>query len=325
MADVDLLGAMTLGDLAAMEDSAGNFRKLAEVLTNKVQLYEDMLFVPSNAPTYHEFQRRTYLPTGSWGRINKGNAIEATHTAVWREDIGQLISWSQIDERLLKKYSNRDKARTSMDMGFIAGLGMSFAESFIYETLAEEPDAFPGIRARYNDLSLGNVHNGGAAGGDAASSIYVIYWNEENGVYVAYPPDGEPGGVRMDPRPRETITDTVGPYDVYRTKFTADGGLCVADDDACQVIVNVDLDDTDPTSNDLYDVLVDALVGLPAQDNAVIYMHRKSLALIRKLANDKVNVKFDPNSPMGRGFIADIDGVPVKIIDEISIAESIVS
>jgi len=325
MAEIDLLGAMTLADLAAMETASGNFRKIAEVLNNKVQLFENMLFVESNGPTYHEFSRRTYLPTGSWGRINKGTPVEASHVAVWREEIGQLISWSEIDERLLKKYKNQSMARTSMDIGFVTGLGMSFAEAFIYETLAEEPDAFPGIRARFNATTLGNVHDGGAAAGDDATSIYIIYWNEQDGVYVSYPPDGEPGGVRMDPRPKETKETTDGLYDVYRTKFTADGGLCIADDDACQVIVNVDLDDTDASSNVLYDVLVDAIVGLPSQNNAVIYMHRKALALLRKLASDKTNVTFDPNTPFGKGFHADIDGMPIKIIDEISIAESIVS
>jgi HK97 family phage major capsid protein len=89
--------------------------------------------------------------------------------------------------------------------------------------------------------------------------------------------------------------------------------------------VNVDLADTDPSSNPLYDVLVDAIVGLPSQQNAVIYMHRKSLALLRKLASDKTNVNFNPDAPFGRGFAADIDGMPIKIIDEIAIDESIVS
>lgn len=320
MASTDLSSGMTLHELGNRTGNR-NLLKIAEVLDEYVEWYQDAVWVPSNKTTSHEFVRRALLPSGSWRQLNKGIPASASQTTKHEEPMGMLEDESQIDERLMNLAPNKQQFRSDEDAAHVSGLGITMTEAFFYGNRGDNPESFDGLATRYNDLSLANVHDNGGAD-STTTSIWIVQWGR-NKVHMIYPQGSMSGGVRTKDKGLVRITDDNGSYYAWVTRFYHDAGIAVHDDRCVQRIVNVD--STAGTATFDEDLLIEALNLMPMRGKgAVIYMNTTALTQAEIRLKDKTNVNWSRDEAFGTQMLR-FRTHPVKLVDSILDTETALS
>jgi len=320
MAGFDTSSYFTLLETAKRHDPDGNVAKIAEILTEKNQLLEDAVFTEANNITSHMFTQRLTEPSGSWVNVNEGVSVEASRTKQLVEPVKFLEAYSRIDERILEFESNKEAFRTTEDMAFVGGLAKTFAESFFYGSVADDPKEIIGLSNReyYDALADDNVHGAGGTGGDV-SSAWIIDWGPDK-VGLVYPKGSPTAGIEMEDLGRQLVDDgSNNLYTAYVTRFKFHTGIVIRDPRCIQRVCNIE---TSGSSNILdTDDLIDAITNMPEQ-RGVIYVNKTLWSQLLKDAKDKTNVYYTPDDPWGRRFRVDFMGLPVKLIEQLVNDES---
>lgn len=315
-------GELSLYELANRTHK-GNLMEIAEVLTVKNEFLQDAVWLEANETGGHTILRRTSVPAGSWTKINRGVAAESSTTQQITESIGHLESLSQIDIRLANKASDPAAFRAREDRAFIAGLGNTFASTFIYGDVRAYPERFKGLDPRVTSKTADNARDGGGSGDDT-TSIWVIEWGPD-GVFFTYPKDGASKIIQMDDLGVELVldpTDSTKRFRAYMTAFSLQAGLVVKDDSAVQRICNIETTGSSNTFND--DDLIWATSRLPGEGQAVIYVNRTIAIQMHILAKDRNNVSFQIAEFGGRRITL-FNGIPVRRVDSILETETALS
>jgi len=224
----------TLMDMARRTDPDGSASDIAELLSQANEIYDDMVWKEGNTDTGHIFTVRTGLPAGTWRYLNQGTAMSKSTAAQGRINCGELTAVSVIDERILEKSANPNKARYEEDNAFVEGMSQTMASTAIYGNSAANIAQFTGFAPYFNTLetstaqNAANMFNGGGVGSNNAS-VWLIGWNPRT-VFMCYP-KGAKAGLTVRPlNNTEVAYDNVGnPYPAKLTYFTQMAGLCIAD------------------------------------------------------------------------------------------------
>lgn len=319
MATTDLSSGMTLHELGNRTGNR-NLLKIAEVLDEYVEWYQNAVWVPSNKTTSHEFVRRALLPTGTWRQLNKGIPASASQTTKHEEPMGMLEDESKVDERLLNLAPNKRQFRSDEDAAHVTGLGITMTKTVFYGSRGDNPEAFDGLATRFNDLTLPNVHDNGGSG-SKTTSIWIVQWGRDK-VHMIYPTGSMSGGIRTQDKGLERVTDDSGSYYAWVTRFYHDAGLVIHDDRCVQRIANVDTDG-DATFDE--DLLIKALNLMPMRGKgAVIYMNTTTLTQGEIRLKDKTNVNWTRDEAFGTQMLR-FRTHPVKLVDQILDTESALS
>lgn len=224
----------TLEDLARRTDPDGNASDIAELLSQANEIYDDMVWKEGNTDTGHIFTVRNGLPAGSWRYLNQGTPMNKSTTAQGRVNCGELTGLSVIDERILEKSANPNKARYEEDNAFVEGMSQTMASTTIYGNSANTLAEFTGVAPYFNTLetataaNAANMFNGGGTGSNNAS-IWLMGWSPRS-VYMVYP-KGSKAGLQVRPlNTTEVAYDSVGnPYPAKLTYFSQMASLCIED------------------------------------------------------------------------------------------------
>jgi len=323
MAVINVQSQLTLIELAKRTNDK-NLLTIAEVLTQDHPILADAVWLESNQPTSHVGTKRTNLPTGTWRRLNKGVATEASATTQVTEPMGMLESYSKVDAKLVSLAPNKAEFRSQEDLAFVEGLSQTIETAIIYSDLATTPEKFDGFTPRYNSLALANVAGNGGSGADC-QSLWIIQWGATK-VHLIYPPGGSVG-IKVQDLGELTVYDdeTIpAPYQAFMTHFTMDCGLYVHDDRCVQRIANIE---TTGASNLLDDDLIIASLNLMPQrgggPGTAMYASRILLTQFDIMAKDKTNVNYTSDTAFGE-MVTRFRGVPIRlceaIVDETAIA-----
>lgn len=313
----------TLIETARRHDPDGNIAKIAEVLTERNQLLEDAVFKEANNLTSHMFTRRLTEPSGSWVNVNEGVTIEASRTKQIVEPIKMLESYSRIDERILEIEKNKDAFRSTEDMAHVAGLAKTFAESFFYGAVGDDPSEVIGLtnRSDWDVAADTNFTDAGSTHASGSSSIWIIDWDLDK-THLVYPQGSKTAGIEMEDLGKHIVeadSDSSSIYTAFVTRFKMHTGI-VTRDPRC--IQRIQVNATSGATGDLdTDDLVTALMKMPDQ-KGVIYMAKTIIAQLLIEAKDKTNVFYPPDDPWGRRFRVDFMGLPVKIVEQLSVTEA---
>jgi len=169
---------LTLVDFAKRLDPDGKTASVAELLSQRNEILDDMLWMEGNLPTGHRTTQRVALPTVSTRALNEGVAPSKSETMQIDEACAIIEGWSEVDKDLAELNGNTGAFRLSEAMAFFEALNQKQSQLLFYGNSSTSPKDFNGFATRYNSLSgnaASNVITGGGSGSDN-SSIWLAVW-----------------------------------------------------------------------------------------------------------------------------------------------------
>lgn len=239
--------AMTLADWAKMIDPQGRVAKIINVLSQRNEILDDMLFKEGNLPTGHQISQLTGLPTIYWKIINQGTPTsKATHAQVV-EHCGIMEAWQSIDQVVAELGGNVAGVRASRALTFMDALNIEAASTLFYGSSAN-PEEFVGFAPRYSAISGAtngqNIIDAGGTGSDNAS-IWLVGWGE-NSIHGIFPKGSKAGIVHEDlglVTVQTTAAAQPSQMRAYQDHWTWTLGLAVEDWRYAIRIANIDISD----------------------------------------------------------------------------------
>lgn len=321
----------TLLDLAKRLDPDGAIATIAELLNETNGILEDMPWMEGNLPTGHRTTVRTGIPEPTWRKLYGGVQPTKSTTRQITDNCGMLEAYAEIDKALADLNGNTAAWRASEERAHIEGMNQEFANTLFYGNEGDQPEAFTGLAARFNDQLAENGENilTDAATPDGAdnSSLWLIGWgpNTIHGIY----PKGSKAGLSMIDKGQVTIENADGNggrMEAYRSHYRWDCGLTVRD---WRYIVRVQFDAEDLTKNaatgpDLIDLMSQATEMVPSLSGArfVWYGNRNSLSFLKRQIANKVAASTLTMETVAGKHVVSFEGIPVKRCDAILNSES---
>jgi hypothetical protein len=323
--------AYTLGEVLKAYDPQNRLHHLIDPFKDQRPILEEGYWTEANDATSHEILKVTSRPTGARTRINQGYTREGVGTAPTKEQLTSLGSLFELDKRLGKGKADIGAWRAQRAQVHLRGMLSNFNRKFWTDAnLASDPDGIDGILTRYTPPTLSAMTSTAytnviACDGSVAAECFpvvVVKWGED-GVQLIYPQ----GGTKTfdeDDRGEVEFTDPDGlPYVGWRSYFTLNYGIGVADDRCVQRLINVEWTDIKADAH-FEEYLIQAIEQLPDTQNAAVYVGRQIHTGIMQRINSKSNVQFTSEEVWGRKMPT-IMGVPIIRDDALSTAEAVIS
>lgn len=334
-------GQLTLVDIAKRTDSKGNALKIAELLSQQNDILEDVVWRPSNELTSHKEGIRTGLPDIYWRGYNQGTPNAKSQTAQVVEPLAMAEARSHIDAKLLELNGNSASWRMTEEAPFVEAMGQGVAGKMFNGNVAVDPKTFSGLATRYSSTSAGNGNNVLLAGGSGAdnASVYLVGWGE-NSVFGIYP-KGSQAGLMMKDLGIDDVNDSDGnPYQAAKTLYQWDCGLCVKDWRYAGRIANIDMSDwlgvtgtqAWTSATHVLKLMVKLLARIPNKNNCrlAFYANRSVAEGLMIQAMDRSSASVLSIQDAVNQFGQEVKqltvlGVPVRIVDQLGVAETLVS
>lgn len=318
----------TLSDVAKRLDKDGKIDKIVELLTERNEVLDDMLFQEGNLPTGHKSTIRTGLPEVAWRKLYQGVPQSKSTTQQIQDTCGMLEAYAEVDKALADLNGNTAAFRLSEDQAFLQAMSKEMAFTLFYGDTATHPERFLGLAPRYATLAASvatseNIVDAGGTGNDL-TSIWLVAWGANTcfGIY----PKGSKAGFQHTDLGEVTLDTTLsdgstGHYQGYRTHYKWDIGLVVRDWRYIVRIANIKLSSI--TDDNLIKFMIMASERLPDENlgRPVWYMNRSARTRLRLAKTNKSNVQLTPETVEGKKVLT-FDGIPVKRCDGIVNTES---
>ena len=311
----------TLLDITKRLDPEGKVDTIAEILSQTNEVLDDMVWIEGNLPTGHRTTVRSGLPTPTWRKLYGGVQPTKSRTVQVTDSVGMLEAYAEVDKALADLNGNSAAFRLSEDRAHIEGMNQEFASTLFYGAEANEPEAFTGFGARFNDQA---AENGGNIITDAATpdgsdntSIYLVVWgpNTVHGIY----PKGSVAGLNMEDKGQVTIENidgNGGRMEAYRTHYRWDCGLTVRD---WRYVVRINIDQENLVKNaasgpDLIDLMTQAVELVPSlsMGRPAFYANRTVRSFLRRQIANKVAASTLTIEQVAGKHVTMFDGIPLR-------------
>ena len=334
--------ALNLVDVAKRTDPTGKIAKIAELLSQKNEVLDDMVSMEANGITGHRVSVRTGLPTAFWRALNQPVPPSKSTTAQMDEAIGMLENYSQVDVDVAKLGGNVNDVRLSEAYAMVEGISQQMTQALIYGDTTVNPERILGFAPRFSAIAGAangqNVMSAGGSGSDN-TSVWLVGWGD-NTVYTTYP-KGSQAGLMHEDLGIETVTGTAGITGslmrAYRDHWQWKLGLVVKDWRYVVRLCNIDTSDlvgSTGTQNaqQMINLLSRMLDRIPdfAACNPALYMNRTVFSLLRvqALAKSSSALAIEPGlSQFGnpvRGRLS-FFGIPIHKVDQILTTEATIT
>lgn len=323
--------ALTLLDWKKRLDPNGNApeSKIVELLAEKNEMLEDMLFVEGNLPTGHRTTVRTGIPAATWRKLNYGVIPTKSTTKQVDDACGMLETYSEVDKDLAELNGTSNEFLLSEAKPCLEGMNQSLQTGLLYGDSSIDPEKIMGLTPRFSDaVNAGNkaqIIDGG--GSSNLTSIYLIGWGADSvhGIF----PKASKAGIIFENLGQQTKSDgNSGLYQVLRSHYQWKVGLTVRDSRYIVRIANIDykaLTHDAATGADLIDKMTEALEQL--QDfggKTAFYVPRVVRSFLRRQINAKTANQLTFDTVAGKRVLS-FGEVPVRRVDKFSLAETQVS
>lgn len=341
MVAANAANTLSLLDIAKRTDPDGAVPIIAELLSQKNEVIQDIPWNEGNLPTGTRNTVRTGLPQAYWKVANTGTNASKSTTAQIDEAAGILESWSVIDYDVAMLNGNVQKYRLTEADAFIESMSQQFCGTLFYGNAAVNSERFTGFAPRFgaiaNAINGQNVMNSLGAGSDN-SSVWLIGWGM-NTVYGVYPRGTLAGMVHQDfgRRPMQTSTTFgQGMIDAYVEKWQWKCGLAVKDWRYVVRAANVDISDLVSGSGtqgaqQLIKTLSRMRSRIPnwGSISPAFYMNRTLQSMLMIQALDKSQNALGVTTGLsqfgrletGLNFL----GIPIRVCDQLLNTESAIS
>lgn len=329
------LGAnvLTLTDWAKQLDPNGRCADVAELLAQKNQILDDMVWQEGNLPTGNRIVVRTSLPSPSWRRLNEGVASTKATTAQVDEHCGMLEDWSEVDKDLAELNGNTAEFRMKQAAPHIEGLNQEFSQTLFYGNHLTAEKEFTGIAPRYATIGNTEGQNMIDAGGSGSdnTSIYLVGWGPST-VYGIFPKGSKAGIMHEDLGlvTVQTSTSAGGSrMRAYQDHWQLKAGLCVEDWRYIVRVGSIDVSslvaDGAGASVKLMEYMLKAIHRLPNLEGIrpVFYMNRTVREMLDIQAMNKSNLLLNIGKEEGQ-LKTSFRGIPLATCDQIVETESLI-
>ena len=340
----------TLVDVASRMDPEGKIPEISEMLSQQNDYADDCPWVEANEHTGHEFVFRTSIPAGSWRSYNMGVPYSKSTTAKARVGLGMLEDYSQVDRALGEHSGDLQRFRRSEDVAFLEGMSQTIAQTLIYGNTTVTPNEFMGLVPFYNTLNTAtaqnaaNVLNGGGLANNN-TSLWLIGWSPQS-FFMTFP-RGSKAGLDMEDKGDVTPGfDSLGNrFEAFTSWFRQQAGLVPKDWRYGVRVANIDTTNAGlagPNALDIFATMAETLLLFPkltrstsgitktdATDDdfgvhPVYYCNRTMRHWMDVQAMRDRNVLLRIEDYAGMPIMGFRD-IPVKIIDQVTNTESLVS
>jgi hypothetical protein len=333
-------GQLTLADFAKRLGPDGKVDPIAELLSQQNDILEDIVWQEANQPTSHVVTVRTGLPTVYWRQYNAGVPSSKSTTAQITEPCAMLEARSHIDAKLLNLNGNSAAFRLSEETPFLEAMGQEMVSKVFNGNVGVDLKTFSGLATRYSSTTAGNGGNvilGGGSGSDN-SSMYLVVWGPQT-AFMTFP-KGSKAGLQSRDLGEESVTDGSGNwYQAARSLFQWDAGLVVKDWRYVVRIPNIDVSDwigvtgtqASTAATNLIKLMMRAIARVPNMNmgRAAFYCNRSIKEGLMIQALEKSNNALGITQALTQ-FGQTINqlnfmGIPVRGVDQLGIAETLVS
>ena len=333
-------GQLTLADWSKRIGPDGKIDPIAELLSQTNEILEDIVFKEANQPTSHVVAVRTGLPAVYWRAYNQGVPSSKSTTAQVTEPCAMLEARSHIDAKLLELNGNSAQFRLSEESAFIEAMNQEMDGKIFNGNVGADMKTSSGLATRYSSTTAGNGDNVIRAGGTGSdnASMYLVVWGEQT-VFCPFP-KGSRAGLRSRDLGEESVQDAAGGwYQAARSLFQWDSGLVVKDWRYVVRIANIDVSDwvgvtgtqgKDPATN-LIKLMMRAIAHIPnfSMGRAAFYCNRSIQEGLMIQALEKSQNALSVQEALSqfgqkRNQLTFM-GIPVRGVDQLSVAETLVS
>lgn len=333
-------GQLTLADYSKRLGPDGKIDPIAELLSQTNDILEDVVWVEANQPTSHVVAVRTGLPAVYWRAYNEGVPSSKSTTAQVTEPCAMMEARSHIDAKLLQLNGNSAAFRLSEETAFIEAMSQEMTGKLFNGNVGADMKTFSGLATRYSSTTAGNGGNvilGGGSGSDNAS-VYLIVWGEQT-VFGTFP-KGSRAGLASRDLGEESVPDASGKlYQAARSLFQWDCGLVVKDWRYVVRIANIDVSDwvgvtgtqASTASTNLIKLMMRAIARIPniSMGRAAFYANRsiQEGLMIQALEKSSNALSIKQAATQFGTQINQLEfmGIPVRGVDQLGIAETLVS
>ncbi len=321
----------TLLDVTKRLDPEGKIDTIAEILSQTNEILDDMVWLEGNLPTGHRTTVRSGLPAPTWRKLYGGVQPTKSTTVQVTDACGMLEAYAEVDKALADLNGNSAAFRLSEDRAHIEGVNQEFASTLFYGNEANEPEAFTGFGARFNDQSAANGENiltdAATPDGNDNTSIWLVVWgpNTVHGIY----PKGSKAGLDMNDKGQVTIENVDGNggrMEAYRTHYRWDCGLSVRD---WRYVVRINIDQENLVKNaasgpDLIDLMTQAVELVPSlsMGRPAFYANRTVRSFLRRQIANKVAASTLTIEQVAGKHVTMFDGIPLRRCDAITNTEA---
>lgn len=333
-------GQLTLADYSKRIGPDGKIDPVAELLSQQNEILEDIVFKEANQPTSHVVAVRTGLPAVYWRQYNAGVPSSKSTTAQITEPCAMMEARSHIDAKLLQLNGNSAAFRLSEESAFIEAMGQEMTSKIFNGNVGADAKTFSGLATRYSSTTAGNGGNVILAGGSGAdnASMYLVVWGEQT-VFGTFPKGSRAGLISRDLGEESVQDGNGGWYQAARSLFQWDAGLVVKDWRYVVRIANIDVSDwvgvtgTQATSasTNLIKLMMRAIARIPNfnMGRAAFYTNRSIQEGLMIQALEKSSNALGITQGLTQ-FGQNMNqltfmGIPVRKVDGLGIAESLVS
>lgn len=322
--------AVTLLDWAKRQDPNDSIAPIAEILAQKNELLEDIVWSEGNLPTGSRVTIRSGLPTVYFRLLNQGVPPSKSTTVQVDEATAIMEARGQIDKDLAELNGMQAAFRMSENEPFIEAMSQTFAAKAFYGNVGTDPEQFSGLATRYSDDSgpanAENIIDGGGRGTDN-TSIWLIVWGD-NAVHGIYP-KGSRMGLQHDDLGLQDAFDSNGNrFRAYLDWYQWKCGIVVKDWRYAVRIANIDVSNlvAQTSAADLLELMAIAVDKIPsmAAGRAVFYANRTVRTMLRIQTMNRPNVYLTAGNEEGQPKVS-FDGIPIRIVDQILSTESAVT
>lgn len=319
----------TLLDQIKRTDPRGGIAKIIEALQQRNPILMDANVQEGNLPTGHRTVIRSGLPSVGWRRINEGTDPSKSTTEQVDETCGELVGRSVVDRSLARINGNEAAFRASEDKGFLQSMNNEVASTLFYGSTKTHPEKFHGLSPRYdaltaNENSANVIDCSVASSGSDQLSMWFITWGPET-AYMIYPKGSKVGLEMTDLGLDYEVDRNNKRFLAYRTHFTWNLGLVIADWRYHVRICNIDKSAITATGSELVNAMVEAYNQVYDMNmgRTVIYANRTLVTKLDLQVMNKANIWFAPMEWHGRK-ITGFRGIPIvqcdALIDEAIVA-----
>lgn len=333
---------LTLLDWAKMRDPNGMMASVADMLTQRNEILLDQVYQEGNLPTGHQVTIETGLPTVYYKLIGASVRTSKATTAQVVETCSILEGWSEVDEDTANLNGDAARLRVYQANRFLEAMNQKQALSMFYGSAAN-PEEYVGLANRYTSTSDGNGQNIMLAGGSSAvTSIWLLGWGNDT-VYSVFP-KGSKAGIDHKYHGLQVINSTDGSSNEVRKVVHSDQwkwkhGLVVQDWRYGVRIANVDtaalvaLSGTQAVTaaTAIIKLMARAIDRLPRLNGLkpAFYVNRTVASMLRVMAMDKTSSVLAIEKGLNQFgkdiFTLTFQGIPVRICDQITSAETVIT
>lgn len=322
--------ALTLLDGAKRMAPDGSISVIAEVLSQKNELIEDMVWVEGNLPTGTRATIRTGLPTVYFRLLNQGVPPSKSTTVQVDETAAIMEARGQIDKDLAMLNGLTAQFRASENEPFIESMAQTFATKAFYGNVGTDPEQFSGLSTRYSDnttaQSKENIIDAGGVGADNMS-IWLIVWGEQT-IHGVYPKGSQMGLQHEDLGLTDAFDSSGNRFRAFLDWYQWKCGLVVKDWRYAVRIANIDASNLIASSSaaDIISLMAMAVDKIPnfAAGKAAFYVNRTLKTMLRIQTMNKSNVYLTVGNEEGKPKLS-FDGIPIRVVDQLLSTESKVS